>query len=571
MADRWIDYVPLDDIVRADENPRDHDLDLIAASMRRFGFADAPVHDGRTGRLIAGHGRLEALQLIRSSDDPAAPAGVEVRDGVWWVPVQYGWSSADDREAEAMLVVLNRATEVATWRAPELAAMLERVAATDLGLEGVGYTPPELEAMLAATVDEPDLGDHPGGGASVYRPKREPVRRDTPSVVRVLHGDCVALLADLPECSIDAVVCDPPYELAFMGKGWDDAGVAFAPATWAAVLRVLKPGGHLLAFGGTRTYHRMAVAIEDAGFEVRDSLHWIYGSGFPKSMDVSKAIDRHHGVERPDRVTSEPGDNAVFSPSVQVLDAQTPVTADAERWQGWGTALKPAHEPVVVARRPVEGTVAANVLRWGTGGLNIDGTRTEMSDEDRERFARGSEAWAERDERLGGGVKHADVYGTYGASEPSEAHEDGRWPANVMLDEHAAAVVGDEARFFPVFRYEPKASTAERNAGLDHLEGRARGEDVLQYHDGVRRPDPIVANFHPTVKPIDLMRWLIRLVTPPGGTVLDPFAGSGTTLVAAVLEGMDAVGCEMTPEYWPIIDGRVAWAHTEAAAVEVES
>lgn len=156
MADRWIDYVPLDDIARADHNPRDHDLQLIAASMRRFGFADAPVHDGRTGRLIAGHGRLEALQLIRSDTPDVAPAGVEVRDGgVWWVPVQYGWSSTNDGEAEAMLIVLNRATEVATWRTPELAEMLARVNTTDLGLEGVGYTTPDLEAMIAATIPPP--------------------------------------------------------------------------------------------------------------------------------------------------------------------------------------------------------------------------------------------------------------------------------------------------------------------------------------------------------------------------------------------------------------------------------
>lgn len=193
---------------------------------------------------------------------------------------------------------------------------------------------------------------------------------------RVLLGDCVEIMATLEEGSIDAIVCDPPYELGFMGRMWDQSGIAYRPEMWSVAQRLLKPGGHLLAFGGTRTYHRMTVAIEDAGFEIRDSLHWIYGSGFPKSLDVSKAIDAHLGYERPDRVVSDPGGNKVFQPSQTVEDPGAPVSDEAAHWNGWGTALKPAHEPIVLARKLLEAnTVAANVLEHGTGALNVKGAR----------------------------------------------------------------------------------------------------------------------------------------------------------------------------------------------------
>jgi site-specific DNA-methyltransferase (adenine-specific) len=386
----------------------------------------------------------------------------------------------------------------------------------------------------------------------------------------------------MEDASIDAVVTDPPYELGFMGKAWDAAGVAYSGDLWAEVLRVLKPGGHLLAFGGTRTYHRMTVAIEDAGFEVRDSIHWVYGSGFPKSHNVSKAIHK----------------------------ADTGSAAAAE-WEGWGTALKPAHEPIVVARKPLQGTVAANVLEHGTGALNIDGCRVAGALEgDPNRFA-----------KTDGGAFAAF------SDQPPQVRAEGRWPANFVLT-HApdceqvgtttervggganatsgfvegyergdgfvgrdvsAAVwrcapgcpvaaldeqSGDGAsRYFTItewddiadavpFRYQAKASKKERNAGVEAVEPRfapTMGDGI-----GGKEHNSETAtkkqNFHPTVKPLDLMRWLARLITPPHCTILDPFAGSGTTMIAAILEGFHPTGIELTDDYMPIIQGRCQWA-----------
>jgi hypothetical protein len=223
--------------------------------------------------------------------------------------------------------------------------------------------------------------------------------------VELLHGDCVELMRAMPENSVDSIVTDPPYELSFMGKAWDGAGIAYSLVMWGEAFRVLKPGGHLLAFGGTRTYHRMACAIEDAGFEIRDSIHWVYGSGFPKSLNVGKAIDKAAGAEREvvgkrthigypdgDGVAHLSNAKGHFGQTIERRhDITAPATAEAARWEGWGTALKPAHEPVVVARKPLSGTVAGNVLVWGTGGLNIDGCRvgterTEGSDFGRQGF-----------------------------------------------------------------------------------------------------------------------------------------------------------------------------------------
>lgn len=407
---------------------------------------------------------------------------------------------------------------------------------------------------------------------------------------RILHGDCREQLATLPDCSIDSIVTDPPYELGFMGKRWDASGIAYDPTVWQECLRVLKPGGHLLAFGGTRTYHRMTVAIEDAGFEIRDSIHWLYGSGFPKSLDVSKAIDKAAGAERPDRivaVSSKSGSHE--NPTRDVVEAGQPATAAAAAAAGWGTALKPAHEPIVLARKPLAGTVAANVLEYGTGALNIDacrvgtdgGTRaTNFVTKDDGRLVR----WDERHpgtrneiEELGAGRWPANLVLTHSPDCDTECvagcpvatlnEQSGDRPGGTFPTQRGNGVAtgfgpgkpteggsrsmgdsGGASRFFTVttweteldapFLYVAKPSRRERNAGLDAV------------------------NHHPTVKPTALMRHLVRLVTPPGGLVLDPFLGSGTTAVAATLEGFDWIGCELTPEYIPIIEGRVAHATT---------
>ena len=353
--------------------------------------------------------------------------------------------------------------------------------------------------------------------------------------------DCVLAMKQMMNDCVDSIVTDPPYELGFMGKSWDGSGIAYSVEMWSEALRILKPGGHLLAFGGTRTYHRMACAIEDAGFEIRDSIHWVYGSGFPKSHNISKAIDKANGSLKvigkgkagKTALGQSSGYNHTNNP--HEFDLTEPNSPEAQQWQGWGTALKPAHEPIVLARKPLIGTVANNVLTYGVGGLNIDGSRVEYTVTDQ-----------------------------------------GRWPANVIFDEDAGveldAQSGGASRFF----YCAKASKAERNAGLEGLEekeiggkgnGLARtcgtcGTSVL---DGCDCPDrtfnnPTRKNFHPTVKPLDLMRYLVRLVTPPGGVVFDPFLGSGTTAVATILEGRIATGAELTEDYYPIIEARVEWA-----------
>ena len=385
----------------------------------------------------------------------------------------------------------------------------------------------------------------------------------------VLRGDCLEVMRTLPENSVDAVVTDPPYELGFMGKSWDSAGVSYDPATWAEALRVLKPGGHLLAFGGSRTYHRIAVAIEDAGFEIRDSLMWIYGSGFPKSLDVSKAIDKKAGAERKVVVDKRwlnqyPNGNggnhnrgviygAASSVLGQPLTTTLSATDEAKRWEGWGTALTPSHEPIVLARKPLIGTVAENVLAFGTGALNIDASRIPTNGEKIAPFGTPTKS-------IGGlmnnGVEPQDSAKL--ALSYAKTEQDGRWPANTLWDEEAAAQLdastpAQPSRFF----YVAKPGRRERNAGLDGFQKREFNQNAQPNPKRAIRPKTPAANIHPTVKPIALMRYLIKLITPPGGVVLDPFLGSGTTACAAVLEGFDYIGIEMTPEYADIAEARI--------------
>ncbi|MEV8029224.1 DNA-methyltransferase [Cellulosimicrobium funkei] len=416
----------------------------------------------------------------------------------------------------------------------------------------------------------------------------------TDDQVTLYHGDCLAILRELPDNSVDSVVTDPPYGLAntspaqvvetitawatgdrehiptgagFMGKAWD----AFVPpvAVWDEALRVLKPGGHLVAFAGSRTFDLMTLGVRLAGFEIRDSIAWLYGSGFPKSLDVAKAItgaQLGHGSNSGAIRRATMGED--YTPSgvrgnrdgvtrrsdTGMADRDLALTPDAEPWQGWGTALKPAFEPIVVGRKPLAGTVAANVLAHGTGALNIDGCRVESGE--RPVMVRTATE-----------VAASSMSGkSTGATSNGETTTLGRWPTNVVLDGElaedldaqsgsstsrvgkprgAAAGAGwgmtatgaeyDDAggasRFFPVFRYEAKVPTTERPRV-----------------DGVA---------HPTVKPLDLMRWLVRLVTPPGGVVLEPFAGSGTTAEACVVEGFRCIAIEREADYLPLITSRL--------------
>jgi DNA modification methylase len=460
--------------------------------------------------------------------------------------------------------------------------------------------------------------------------------------VRILQGDCREVMATLAENSVDAIVCDPPYELGFMGKGWDRTGVANDVETWRQALRVLKPGGHLLAFGGTRTYHRMVCAIEDAGFEVRDQIGWVYGSGFPKSLDVSKAIDRLDAADtrrerqlrftawlrgtgitqaRVDQLTStNMGGHyltAASQPAVatrehfeklrphlgggvpewveQMVDERTVesenfkarellateerynepsgivsagrdertlierrITAahtDAARqWEGWGTALKPAWEPIVMARKPLAGTVAANVLAHGTGALNIDGCRVPTDES-----LNGGAYSAERQESASQWAhKGSTIHNSTGTEfvQPT-----GRWPANIIHD-------GSD---------EVLAAFPQSSSGIGYGSN-AKGQEECPAPRGAEtgsaarffycakasKRDRGEGNTHPTVKPTDLMRYLCRLVTPPGGLVLDPFAGSGSTLKAAELEGFDAIGIDEATRL-AVLLGRLAPRHGAAS------
>lgn len=380
------------------------------------------------------------------------------------------------------------------------------------------------------------------------------------SDVRVYLGDCREVMRTFADASVDAIVTDPPYELGSMGKRWDATGIAYDIDVWRECLRVLKPGGHLVAFGGTRTYHRMTCAIEDAGFEVRDCLAWMYSSGFPKSKNVSLAIDKSEGM--PNRGRAIPTASRFQNGTDQHLtsnpvDEYAAKTDAARQWQGWGTALKPAFEPAVLARKPLISTVAANVLAHGTGGLNIDGTRIAHANaDDLAKHKAMVDAVKSRGGSMGNSWKNSSDL-----ANANEVNSAGRWPANVLLDEEAALMLDNvtgeaPARFF----YTAKASRSEREEGL--REEGLREEVCSSFRGGGDNPvsalfTKTARNTHPTVKPLDLMRYLCRLVTPPGGIVLDPFAGSGSTLIAAYQEGFAAIGIEREEQYLEIIRGRV--------------
>ena len=394
----------------------------------------------------------------------------------------------------------------------------------------------------------------------------------------------------------DAVLCDAPYELDFMGKHWDRSGVAFDPAVWRGVYDLLKPGAFLFAFGGTRTYHRMTCAIEDAGFEVRDCIMYVYGSGFPKSHDISKAIDREAGAERevvgrytrPNGSTVSPNGKNTFAdggfPNTHTESAQSitaPATPDAQTWHGYGTAIKPAWEPVGIAMKPIDGTFANNALVHGVAGLNIDGGRVDTGENTRRENNKAS-------------------IGYGGSNIPfSSGSTKGRFPANLIHDGsdevlagfpettsgvferrksgsqflahardaevsgHQGGDSGSASRFF----YTAKAHKSERNAGLDVDAVTTDDGRLTPIDNPYQRGKTKRQNHHPTVKPLELTKYLATLILPPQqGTprrILVPFAGSGSEMIGAMLAGWDEiVGVEMSPEYVEIAQARMAWWQT---------
>jgi len=395
----------------------------------------------------------------------------------------------------------------------------------------------------------------------------------------LLKGDCLKTLKQIADCSIDSVICDPPYHLqsitkrfggdnsaeakygtdglfqrsskGFMNKTWDGGDIAFRTDVWKECFRVLKPGGHLLAFGGTRTMHRITCAIEDSGFEIRDLLCWIQYQGFPKSRNISLDMDKMVGLEK-----TLTGGYCIGNvdkkdrPHLNNAGSQeynyNPKSQQAQKWDGFGTALKPSHEPATIARKPIEQglSIAKNVLKWGTGAMNIDACRLQPGDP----------AWPGPQEEYN--INKLEKCSNFGQLKKPDyekiIHDQGRWPANIYQC--------------------PKPSRKEKEAGLSHLDPITGAEAVNREPDsaginnpraGAGRTSEEVRNTHPTIKPRGVMEWAIRLLTPPGGVVLDPFAGSGTTGVSSIVQGFDCILCELTPEYWPIIEGRVADGYRE--------
>jgi len=406
-------------------------------------------------------------------------------------------------------------------------------------------------------------------------------------------GDCLEVLKTISDNSIDSVVTDPPYHLTsivkrfgkedsapaqfgtdgayaraskgFMGKEWDGGDIAFRTEVWSECYRILKPGGHLLAFSHSRTYHRMAVAVEDAGFEIRDQIMWVYGSGFPKSHNIGKAIDKIEGNER-EVVSVKPNhkkgmdfryenDNSGWLANEEIIE-----TKGNSEWEGWGTALKPAHEPIVMARKPLsEKSIAENVLKHGTGGINIDGSRIKIYLE--KETATGDMYYHINNKKypnqetssskiMGSQTKRVDL-----------TFIEGRFPANIIFDEEAGQLLDEQSDKASRFFYCPKAAKSDRNEGLDDFEekkSRKWRDDKGMKLTGSGNPRKEVdKNIHPTVKPTDLMRYLINLITPPNGTILDPFMGSGSTGKAAVRCGLNFIGIEKEQEYMDIASARI--------------
>jgi site-specific DNA-methyltransferase (adenine-specific) len=538
----------------------ERNLASIAESFKRFGQRK-PIVVRREGMVIeAGNGTLRALR----------EAG--------WTHLACVVCDDDEQTAMAYGLVDNQTARLAEWDFDNLRTNIDALLGEGYDVSGLGWSGDELTDILAGkseTLDDglddsdpstPEKSDAPPSSDdpkddAIPDPPAEPITKHGEIIEigpHVLHCcDCMDLLRSLPDNSIDAIVTDPPYGLSpdgrartwdeieelrregkgpksgFMGNAWD-AGVP--GITWAReCLRVLKPGGHMIAHSATRTVHRLACAVEDAGFEIRDQIGWLHWQGFPKSLDVSKAIDAMHGVERevvgtrPQRANSPESAIAFNNAAGDVELLTAPATEDAKTWDGWSTALKPALEPAVFARKPLsEPTVAANVLRWGTGALNIDACR----------YAFGDPAWpgpANNEGLRGQVLTTSRLASEHTVSLPpttmSFFDERGRWPANIYAC--------------------PKPATSEREAGLPEAGYGGRGKTA--------------ANSHPTVKPSKLYRWLMRLVTPPGGTVLEPFGGSGTTLVAASKEGFRVIAAEMNPAYCDIIRARVEHALQKGA------
>ena len=546
------EYVDIDTLIEWEHNPRHNELAIskVARSIERFGFASPIIAREEDRTIIAGHTRIAAARSL----------------GLKTIPVR--WMRLNKTEAELLALADNKLGEIADWDHDMLKELLSALPEHDLS--DIGWDNEELDEIInGANFDiEPEadntVNDSDYEDADNLDLERVKIAKDK-GVYKVgdqyvVCGDCVEILRSFPDNSIDSIVCDPPYGIGFMGKDWDHS---VPTEEWAReCFRVLKPGGHIVAFGATRAIHRMVCALEDEGFEIRDMINWLYFSGFPKSMDISKQIDKMKGVEREVigyKKHARDGDvsnqNWVkkdytrkdsMTPSRGLSLETKPATEEAQYWEGWGTALKPAQEPAILCRKPIEKglNVTENVLKWGTGGINIDACRFEYGDPcwvgSQDKPSDVANPSFSNDSFLGEKKRDGSI---------SSAHDLGRWPANIYQC--------------------AKPSRSERETGLDDLESK-KGHEAVHRKEGTAglenpragagRTASEVKNFHPTVKPTKLMAWLCRLLTSKDGIVLDTFLGSGTTGVSASMEGFKFIGTEMNPEYCDIALQRIKHA-----------
>ena len=541
------EYIDINSLIEWGNNPRvnDHAVSKVARSIERFGFASpiiAKQADKPPYVVLAGNTRLKASKEI----------------GLSSVPVRF--LNLSQTEAELFAIADNKLGEISDWDEDMLKDILDALPENDL--DDIGFSSEELEILLEGV----DTELPPEDDNAVYDTDYEDADNLDLERVKiaeeggiyqvgsqyVMCGDCVEILRSFPDNSIDSIVCDPPYGIGFMGKDWDHS---VPTEEWAReCFRVLKHGGHIVAFGATRAIHRMVVALEDEGFEIRDMINWLYFSGFPKSMDISKQIDKMKGVEREvvgerEKLESWQGgsfrarDTGYEQTSIPITK---PTTEEAIHWSGWGTALKPAQEPAILCRKPIEKglNVSENVLKWGTGAINIDACR----------FGYGDPCWVGPQEpsNLKPYIRNVEQRKSQAANHKNvtfQDHDLGRWPANIYQC--------------------AKPSRSERETGLDDLQSK-KGHEAVHRKEGTAglenpragagRTASEVKNFHPTVKPTKLMAWLCRLLTPKGGIVLDTFLGSGTTGVSASMEGFKFIGTEMNPEYCDIALQRIKHA-----------
>lgn len=533
------EWVKIDDLKPWDDNPRNnqHAIEKVAQSIKRFGFGAPIIARKEDGEVIAGHTRLEAAKHLKLKE----------------VPVRF--LDLDPVDAHLLALADNKLGEVAEWDDLKLKDIFEKESFAVDDLFIAGFDAGALDDIIDSELPDLDFdGDNSIGGeelteADLMPINVEPITKTGEAVNigkhRVICGDCVDVMRTFDDNSIDVVLTDPPYGISFMSKRWDND---VPRDDWSAeCFRILKPGGHLIAFSATRTFHRLGTVVENAGFEVRDTINWLYFSGFPKSTNVSLLIDKAAGHENRGRAiptaSKKRPDGTILSNNP--VGPYEPKTDDAKRFDGYGTALKPSFEPAILARKPLsEKNIAANVLKWGTGGLNIDDCR----------FGYGDPCWVgPQNANLARPINDAKnkIFGKYESFGNPNGSEIGRWPANIYQC--------------------PKVSRSEREEGCEELPSKTGAETVQRKEGsagmnnpraGAGRTASEVKNIHPTVKPIKLMRWLARLVMPPGddAVLLDTFAGSGSTLVAAEKEGFNSIGIEMNPEYVDIIRARLSHA-----------